>query len=264
MIFAAGRQTASTRINRNRLDARDAERELMRIKYRQMDRTTAELAFGQTAFKKHACSDRKGGFIFFFAVALNNISDHQGHHFNHGDETRLRAARNIRIDNSHYPLVFGIRRYNRDDGVGVTGVISAGNRIEIDDFAYDRRVIVMVLFRRQAEDGKITLVKSGKPCFLAGAQHFLIIEKFSLDKKTGCFGKGSEEHSGIGWRNNGLRIMRGGTILPVADFSFKHFLQRVEFIRRINTFSRAYLQNRLQIQTVFYFLGQDALVVDIA
>src|SRR5271157_1797660 len=62
-------------------------------------------ALRNTLFYEHARTNRYGVGIPFFTVALYDVPDHHGYHFNHGNETCSGATVNVGIDYGHNSFV---------------------------------------------------------------------------------------------------------------------------------------------------------------
>ena len=65
----------------------------------------AEKTFGTTASHKHSDLKRPGVGIFRFAVALDDITDHEGDDFDHGNPSDPRATRDVGVDYRHHSFV---------------------------------------------------------------------------------------------------------------------------------------------------------------
>src|SRR5664280_103259 len=135
----------------------------------------------------------------------------------------MRSSFYISVNDGHDPLIFGIRSDDRYYGVRIAGMVSSGYRIEVNNPAGNRCMIVMIFIRRQTKNGKVTILKSSQPRSFIVAKHFFKVEKFSFNKYAGCFSKRSKEHPGIGRGNNCPWIIRHRAALPVTNFSLKYF-----------------------------------------
>src|ERR1039457_5754202 len=101
--------------------------------------------------------------IFFCAVGLDYMADHQGHNFDHSHQPDTGTTRHITVDYGHHPLVLGVGGGNRDYGRWIAGVVVTIDGVEIDYFTCHRRVVVVVFIRCQTKNGKVSAVKSVVP-----------------------------------------------------------------------------------------------------
>lgn len=152
-----------------------------------IDRTAGAIkTFGLPPPDKEAGGDRGGVVITGFAVALDDIPDHQGHDFDHGHQADAASAGNVRIQDGDEPTVFGVGLHHLDHRTRVAGVKGAVDFIDIAHGAAYRQMIVVVFFGGQAEDGELAVREDPQPVRFVGAQQFVEIEKFFLQKKRDC------------------------------------------------------------------------------
>ncbi len=128
-------------------------------------------------------SDRHGILVGPFAIALSDVTDHHRHDFNHGNQAGGCAARDIRIDDCDNTFVFRVGSAFSNDCLGVAGVITACEGINIDHLATDRSVVVVVFVRGEPEDGEIAAPESIQPGRFVCTEEFIEAEKFFLDEK---------------------------------------------------------------------------------
>ena len=123
----------------------------------------AEQTLGTTPLEKHPSPSGLRVFVFRFAVALGDITDHEGDDFDHRDPSDTRAAGDVGVDHSHHPFVLGIWSRQAHDRPGITRVVVSVILIEVADDARYGSVIVVILLRSESADDKITAVKRAEP-----------------------------------------------------------------------------------------------------
>ena len=143
-----------------------------------------EETLGTTALKKHPVLNRLRVFVFRFAVALDDITDHEGDDLYHGDPSDTRTAGDIGVDHGHHSFVLGIWRRQAHDRPGVARVVVPVVLIEVADDTGHGSMIVVILLGGEPADDEITAVKRAEPGSLVRTQEFLVFEEFSLQRKV--------------------------------------------------------------------------------
>src|SRR5262245_16676431 len=103
-------------------------------------------------------------------------------------------------------------------------MIATVDLVKVDDFACSRYVNVVVLFRRQPEDGEVSIGKRVEPMRTIGAEEFLKIEELLLDKYRRGFTQRADDRARIRRTNSARRIIRHGPVTPEFYLPFEHLL----------------------------------------
>jgi hypothetical protein len=82
-----------------------------------------EETLGITALEKHPDLNWLRVFVFRLAVALDDITDHEGDDFYHRNPSDTRTAADIGVDHGHHSFVLGIWSRQAHDRPGVTRVV---------------------------------------------------------------------------------------------------------------------------------------------
>ncbi len=101
--------------------------------------------------------------VLMVAVTLDNVPDQQGHHLNHRPQAGLAPSFDVGIDDGYHPLVFRKGGGQGNNSPRVAGMIGPLYLIEVEDFSGYGGMIIMVFFRGQPENGKVSVFEEVNP-----------------------------------------------------------------------------------------------------
>ena len=168
------------------------------------------------------------------AHALDDVADHQRHHLDHGHQAHSGAAGQIGVDHRDHPPVARVQGGQGEYRPRVAGVVAAVQGVQVDHRAGDRRVVVVVLVRGQAEHRVAAPVEQLRPRG-PGPEQLPGGEELLLDEQGRGLGQLSAEQAAVRRRDHGVRVLLHGAAVPVADLPLEHLARADKGVGRVQT-----------------------------
>src|SRR5262249_33949337 len=140
-----------------------------------------------SALDEHSGRDWSWVVVSLAAVTLRDLTDHQRGNLDHRRQPYTSSSAHVSVNDRHGARVFRIRRDFGDDRRRVAGVIAPAHLVIVPDHAGHRRMVIMVLVRRQPKDRKISTIEGPKPFRFVLSEQFFEFEELALEKERRGF-----------------------------------------------------------------------------